>query len=111
MELSLKGKTAFITGGTKGIGRVMALLFAEAGADVVICGRGKENLEKVKTEIEKFGNRVYAAQVDATRSDEVKKIFSEIISKIGKLDILVNNIGSIEKFGSFLELEDEDWKR
>lgn len=111
MELSLKGKTAFITGGTKGIGRVIALLFAEAGADVIISGRGKKNLEKVKTEIEKFGNKIFTAQVDATRSDEVKKIFSETISKIGKLDILVNNIGSIEKFGGFLELEDNDWKR
>lgn len=111
MDISLQGKIALITGGTKGIGKVMALTFAEAGADVIISSRNKENLERVKKEMEKYSGKTYAIMTDATKPDEVKKGFNDVVEKIGKLDILVNNIGGIDRFGGFLDLTDEDWHR
>lgn len=111
MKINLTKKIAYVTGGTKGIGKAIALALASSGAEVVVCGRGKEQLDATIAEIQKLGAKAHGQCIDATRPDEVKKIFSDIILKIGRLDILVNNIGSIERFGGFLELSDEDWKR
>lgn len=110
MDLSLKNRVALVSGSSRGIGKAIALELAKAGADVILCGKTNEALQKVKSEMEKTGVRVYAQSVDATKLDEVAKFFSETVGKIGRLDILVNNVGGVTKFGSFENLEDKDWR-
>ncbi|MBN1665336.1 MAG: SDR family oxidoreductase [Deltaproteobacteria bacterium] len=91
--LSLKGKIALVTGGSQGIGRAVALAFAEAGADVAITARGKDNLNAVKTEIEKTGGRCLAVPADLTSDHEIKRVHETVTAELGSPDILVNNAG------------------
>ena len=92
-EFSLTGKTALVTGGSKGIGRSIALTFARAGADVAIAARGKENLGTVKSEIEKTGRRCVAVSADVSSDAEIKNLHRTVSSELGPIDILVNNAG------------------
>jgi len=93
MELfRLDGRRALITGGSKGLGRVMAQSFAEAGADVIIASRTREDCEKAAAEIaESTGRRAMASAVDVNNSDALKRLASEIETALGPVDILVNN--------------------
>lgn len=111
MNLILKGFTALVSGGSYGIGREIALALAAEGADLIICGRQEGPLEKTKSELEKAGVRVEASCVDATKPESVKACFDSVVRKTGRLDILVNNVGGAEKFGSFFDLTDDDWER
>jgi NAD(P)-dependent dehydrogenase (short-subunit alcohol dehydrogenase family) len=90
---SLKGKIALVTGGSKGIGRAIALTFAEAGADVAIAAREMENLNAVKGEIEKTVQRCVAISADLSLDKEVKRLHDTVLSELGNIDILVNNAG------------------
>lgn len=102
INTSLKGKVALITGGSKGIGRAIALAFAEAGADVAIVAREKGPLESAQKEIEQMGYRCLAISADLSIDDEVKKTHVTIVRKLGAVDILVNNAG----MGYFVTLAD-----
>lgn len=111
MKLSLKGCTALVTGSSHGIGLEIVSSLASEGADLIICGRQAAALEKTKSEIEKMGVHVDVSCVDATDPKSVKKLFDHVVQKIGRLDILVNNVGGAEKFGSFFDLSNDDWQR
>ena len=92
--MKLKNKVALITGSSSGIGKAIALLFAEEGADVIICSNtssedGNEVLKEVK---EKGSDGIYI-QADLTKESDIKNMFSIIKEKYGKLDILINNAG------------------
>lgn len=97
--LSLAGKTAVVTGagGVRGIGRAIALIFAEAGADVAVCDvYSKEksyDLEGVGAEIKKLGRRSLAVQADITQEDQVNNLIKKAVEEFGTIDILVNNAG------------------
>ena len=105
---SLAGKVAVITGGKRGIGRAIALAFAEAGADVAVCGRRLAELEPVAGEIRKLGRRSLAIQTDVTLKAEVDDLVRRVESDLGGIDILVNNAGVIIRF-SLLDTTEEDW--
>ena len=109
MDLGLKNRVALVSGGTRGIGRVIARAFAEEGADVIVCGLKKESVEKTRQELEKMGVKAYGGAFDATKSEEVKKFFSDVVRGVGRLDALVNNVGGVTEFGDFMSLEDKDW--
>ena len=109
MDFSLKNRVALVTGGSRGIGKTIALSLAKEGADIILCGRGSEALEKTRAEVEKLGVKAYAKSLDATKPNEVGELFSEIVERIGGLDILVNNIGGVTRFGAFEDLETKDW--
>lgn len=111
MDFALKDKIALITGSSGGLGKAIALSLAQERVSVIICGRNDKNLKKTESEINKLGVKVYKYSLEATNSKEVKKLFSKIVAKIGRLDILVNNIGGVEKFGSFFDLFDDDWRK
>lgn len=111
MKITLKNHNALITGGGHGLGREIALSLAEAGSNIIICGRSKIKLRDTTAELKKFGVNVFDYSLEATDADEVKHLFSGLIDKIGSLDILINNIGGVEKFGSFFDLNDEEWKK
>lgn len=108
MELGLKGKVAVVTGGTEGIGKATALKLAQEGANVAICGRRKEPLDRVAAEIQKLGVQGLAVQADMSRAADVERFMKAVVDKFGRIDILVNNAGT-SKRGPFLELSDEDW--
>ena len=91
---SLEKKIAIITGGGVGIGRSIALEFAKAGADVVICSRKIENLEPVTAEIRKLGRRSFCMAVDVREEEAVKGLVERTVKELGRVDIMVNNAGA-----------------
>lgn len=109
MEISLKGKVALITGASHGIGREVALEFAEAGACVLLCARGDKALEDLQHTIQANRGVAKIFTVDATVKWHVNTVFNDIKRSYHWLDILVNNVGGAEPFGDFFSLTDEDW--
>lgn len=92
--ISLAGKAALITGGSRGIGAAAVKLFAQAGADVVFSYRkAKDAAAQVEQEAQKHGTRVEACKADVAKHEDNKKLVEHTISRLGRLDILVANAG------------------
>ncbi len=115
-SLSLEGKTAIVTGaaGERGAGRAIALMFAEAGADVAVCDFVADvhdrNLAARVAEIEQLGRRGLAVQCDITQKDQVDAMVSRVNEELGSVDILVNNAG-IYGGGRIQDITEEAWDR
>ncbi|HTR62677.1 MAG TPA: SDR family oxidoreductase [Candidatus Binataceae bacterium] len=111
MDLELRGKTAIVTGGSKGIGRAAALRFVQEGASVLICARGKEALDEAAAAARKAveGARVEIAAANLTKSEDIRRVVEQAASAFGHIDILVNNAGSARP-GEFLKITDEMWQ-
>jgi len=92
MEL-LDGKVALITGGSSGIGKSIALTYAEAGANVVVASRKKENLDKVAEEIRTLGRESLAIATDVKIPEQVDNMVKQTVENFGRLDIMINNAG------------------
>ena len=109
---SLAGKVALVTGGRRGIGRTIALAFAEAGADVAVCDVVVDDgrLEGVTQEIQKLGRRSLAIQADTSRKTDVDHLVNRVMDEFGSIDILVNNAG-IGAPGRLVDLKEEEWDR
>src|SRR5215510_1307059 len=111
MDLRLKGKTALVTGGSKGIGKAVARGLAEEGARVAICARTKAELDAAATVLSKAtGSEVFGVAGDLTREADVQRIVEEAVARLGRLDILVNNAGAAPG-GLLLDLTEEDWQK
>ena len=93
-ELSLEGQTAIVTGGSKGIGRAIALAFVQAGASVAIAARSQDDLDRTVKEIEAAGGRCIGVQTDVTDPDQVRDLIRRATERFGTVDILVNNAGA-----------------
>jgi gluconate 5-dehydrogenase len=89
----LRGQTALVTGGGRGIGRHIALGLAEAGADVVVASRKLANCEEVAKQIEALGRRAWAVPADLSKPEEIDALAERTLAAVGRLDILVNNAG------------------
>ena len=107
-DFSLTGRVALITGAKRGIGRTIALTFAEAGADVVVCGRTLPDLEKVAEEIRALGRRSLAVKTNVSVKSEVDALVDRVVQEFGTIDILVNN-AVVYARGPLVELAEEDW--
>ncbi|MCA0988364.1 SDR family oxidoreductase [Guptibacillus algicola] len=95
MELfSLTGKTAIVTGGGRGLGKQIAVGFAEAGANVVVCSRKLETCETVRNELEAMGVKSLAFKCDVTNQEDIQRVVDETLKEFGGIDILVNNSGA-----------------
>jgi NAD(P)-dependent dehydrogenase (short-subunit alcohol dehydrogenase family) len=99
VSFSLEGKVALVTGGSKGIGRAIALAFAEHGCDVAIAARGAEALERTRREIEERGRRALAVSVDLSQPRGVEQLQARVLQELGPVDVLVNNAGTGEAGG------------
>lgn len=107
MEISLSGRSAIVTGGSKGIGFAIANRFASSGADVAIVARGREALDEAVAKIKKNTNtHVVGVQADVGKAEDVQRAYDEAMKAFGKLDIAVNNAGT-SATGPFEKLSDE----
>jgi 3-oxoacyl-[acyl-carrier protein] reductase len=107
----LSGKVAFITGGGTGIGAGIAHAVADAGAAVVIGGRRKEVLADTADAIAQRGGRARAISFDVTDVDQLRRAADEVVSELGRLDIVVANAGAPPVPGPVLDMDPDDWKR
>jgi 3-oxoacyl-[acyl-carrier protein] reductase len=107
-ELRLAGKVALVTGAAQGIGRAIALLLAQNGADIVVSDINLEKAEETAKEIEGTGQRAMAIKVDVAHSEEVERMVQTILERFGHIDILVNNAG-IARDKLILRMTEEDW--
>lgn len=107
MDLGLKGKVALVTGGSRGIGRSVALGLAQEGASVAICARGKEKLEQTAEEIRALGTEVLALPADMTDAADIARIVDGVLERFGTVHVLVNNVGGSR---GGLAPSDEDWQ-
>ena len=110
-DFTLKNKVAVIVGGSKGIGQEIALVFAQAGADVVVVSRGLDSsLEDMAEEIRKLGRRTLAVAADIRKKADVDNLVQRTVDEFGVIDILVNSAGTLLKV-PFVEQTEEDWDR
>ncbi len=109
----LKGKSAIITGARRGIGRAIAMAFAEAGADLALCDRVMEDglLEKTKDEIEKSGARAIAFAADISRREDAEQMAKRTLDAYGRIDVLVNCAGVWIPGQSLVECSEENWDK
>jgi 3-oxoacyl-[acyl-carrier protein] reductase len=107
----LKGKTAVVTGASKGIGAGIALALAKEGANVVVnYARAKDDAEKVAAQINQNGSKAITVQADVSKQADVDKLFAETAKAFGKVDILVNNAGVYE-FAPLQEITEDSYHR
>lgn len=107
--MNLKGKTAVVTGSSRGIGRAIALKLADMGADIVLNSTiNSDAIDDVEKEVKQKGVKVLTIKCDVSKFDEVEKMFENVLNEFGKVDILVNNAG-ITKDGLLLRMTENDW--
>jgi 3-oxoacyl-[acyl-carrier protein] reductase len=109
MDLALGGKRAVVTGGSKGLGRAIALELLKEGAEVAVCARHADELAGAAEELRRVGPRVFAQAVDVTDAAQVATFISRTAGALGGIDILVNNAGRAHP-GNFETLTDDDWQ-
>lgn len=108
MDLNLQGLKVLITGAGDGIGRALALKFANMGARVAGCARSQDRLTSLSEEIKGEGHLF--SVTDLTRIEEVQTFHDEVLETFGGLDVLVNNAGAILKLADFHSVTDADWQ-
>jgi NAD(P)-dependent dehydrogenase (short-subunit alcohol dehydrogenase family) len=110
-EFSLEGRVAVITGASRGIGRAIAMRFAQAGATVVVSSRKLDNVQAVADEIGRAGGQALAVQAHVGRSDEVTALVERAMETYGRVDIAVNNAATNPHFGPLLTADEGQWDK
>jgi len=105
----LKDKVAVVTGGGRGIGRAIALAFAQEGADLVLAARSVDKLNETATLVEKYGRRALVVPTDVTSEAAVNNLRDQTLEKFGRVDILVNNSGIGGPSAPLWEIEPQGW--
>ena len=109
-KFSVKGKVAIVTGASRGMGKVMSLTLAEAGADVVVAARTLMKLEALSEQIRSLNRNCLVYQIDITEFDNIELMVKKTIDEFGKIDILVNNAGmNIRK--TAIDLTQPEWDK
>ncbi|MBU1136266.1 MAG: 3-oxoacyl-ACP reductase family protein [Nanoarchaeota archaeon] len=111
MDLKLENKVALITGASKGIGKAIALVFAEQGAKVAVNYHNSEKQAKgVEQQIKAMGREVCLVQADVSNAEEIESMIQKIVNKYGRIDILVNNAGIFPR-KAFLEYDSQTFDK
>jgi NAD(P)-dependent dehydrogenase (short-subunit alcohol dehydrogenase family) len=108
---SLKGKSAVVTGGARGLGRQHAFSLAEAGAAVAICDLLDEEGERTRAELEALGGRAFYMHVDVTRAEQIDALVAEARRAFGRIDVLVNNVARPSEGCPLGDVSDELWRQ
>jgi 2-deoxy-D-gluconate 3-dehydrogenase len=107
----LTGRTALVTGASRGIGRALALGLAAAGADVALSARDVEALESVAKEAQALGRKAIVLPADVTDPDACHQLVADAVAGLGQLDVLVNNAGGSSYMGAFTDLRFSGWEK
>jgi len=105
----LDGKVAIVTGGSRGIGRAIALGLAEAGADIVLTSRKLPDLETVAGEVEALGRKALPVAANIRHIEEHESVVKATLERFGKIDILVNNAGTNVSYSSVFSVDEKAW--
>jgi dehydrogenase/reductase SDR family member 4 len=108
-KISLEGKVALVTGGTRGIGEQSALAFAEAGANVVVASRKQADLDVVANAISKKGVKSMAIASHVAKIEDSKNLVEKVMAEFGRIDILMNNAGTNPYYGPLMDAEERAW--
>ena len=107
----IEGKTAIVTGASRGIGKAIAISLAKEGAEVIInYSSSPDNANKVVSEINEFGGKAYPLQADISNENSVNELIKKVLEKHNKIDVLVNNAG-ITKDGLLMRMKTDDWQK
>ena len=107
----LTGKKAFVTGASRGIGQVIAVAFAEAGADVAIVARSADGLAETASDIEAVGRKAFVIPADVTSQEAVSEAVTAAIDQLGDVDVVVNNAGGSNFMVEFRDLRLSGWDK
>ena len=108
---SLKEKTAIISGGSKGIGKSIAFKYAEAGANVVICSRKKDNLNSAIEEAQTLGFNIIGIECNTGEKESINNVVDKTLEQFKRVDILVNNAAANPYYGPILNSQDSHWEK
>ena len=111
MDLGIKGKIALVTGGSRGLGRQVALSLAIEGVNVAICGRTKSTIDKTREEIKTLGVDSLGVVSDVSDISMIESLYQEVVDRMGPIDILINNVGGTVSNEDILEISLDDFKR
>jgi NAD(P)-dependent dehydrogenase (short-subunit alcohol dehydrogenase family) len=109
-DYELRGRVVLVTGGSRGLGLVLARQFAREGARVAICARDEAELERARLDLEKRGADAFAVKCDVTIDSEVREMIKRIHEHFGPIDVLVNNAGVIQ-VGPLETMGTEDFRQ
>ena len=109
--LNLNNKTAIVSGGSKGIGKAIATKLAQAGANVVICSRKKENLDSAVNEAASNGLTLIPIECNTSNNESIQSVVDHTLEKFNGVDILVNNAAANPYYGPILNSEDSHWDK
>lgn len=104
--LSMEGKIALITGASRGIGKSVALAFADAGADVALASRKLPDLEKVGNEIRAMGRKSLEVSAHTRKPEDLKNLVDKVMAEFGRIDILVNNAATNPAMGPIIDTDE-----
>jgi len=110
-NINLSGKVVLVTGGSRGLGRDIALAMAEMGAQVAICGRKKENIDQAEQEFRRRGLDLMIHSANVGKSDQVKSLIQTVDDRFARLDILINNVGMNIFTASVADTDEALWDK
>jgi dehydrogenase/reductase SDR family member 4 len=108
-SFDLSDRVAIVTGGSRGIGRAIALGLASHGADVVVASRRQEDLDAVAAEVRALGRKAAAIATHMRDREDIDRLVQATVEQFGKIDILVNNAGTNPYFGPLMDIEERTW--
>ena len=107
----LTGRTAFVTGASRGIGQVIAVALAQAGADVAVAARSEDGLRQTAAQISALGRKALVLPLGVTRQEDVNAAVSRAIEQLGQVDVVVNNAGGSNFIVPFLDMRISGWEK
>src|SRR3954469_11618302 len=111
MSFDLTGKTALVTGASRGIGRAIALGYSAAGADLALVARDAGTLDEVRGAGEAAGRKAIVLPTDVTDRDAVRRMVDDAVAALGHVDIVVNNAGGTSLMVPFTDLRFSGWEK